>query len=498
MTSLEHSSENAAVSSLSQSAPDRQQARAAAQLLVAGLVSGLALHVLVWDRAGGSLGWFLSMMIFVACSVFLNLNEHREWRRRQWAWFAVMLVSVGMTVIRDALEVRLLMVFVMLLALGMMFYQSLGYSLTHATLIRVFGLALRMPLRMLGGVVGAVETLIQTRWHGLGQMQAIIRGLLLAMPLLLIFVGLFASADAVFSAWLDNLGDIMNALAPQTPLISFALTMVATGVLSCSVRKSECVDLPRAELQVRLPSLGREETAVLLGSLATLFVIFVVLQLSWLFGGQDLIQSRGGLTLAEYARRGFFELVVVAGLTLAVLMSVSAMQGHRGLLRVLGGIMIACVLVMLVSALHRLHLYIDQFGLTMDRLMALALALWLAFALLWFGGTVLRGRQKGFIVGLLLSGITISVLLALMNPAQRVAQVNIEHAQSRAQPLDVDYLISLGADAIVPLLSSAEGVKLTQEQSISVHEQLAFQTDNTDWRDWNRSRARAVQLLIDE
>jgi hypothetical protein len=498
MTAIEQSSQSSAGGSRSHSAPDRQQVRAALQLLVAGIVSGLTLHALVWDRAGGSLGWLLSVMTVVTFSLLLNLSDNSAWRREQFVWFAVMLVATGMTVIRDALEVRLLMVFVILLALGVMFYRTQGHSLLNATVARAFMMALRMPARMLSGIVDAVETLIQSRWQGADQIQAVARGLLLAGPLLLIFTGLFASADAVFSAWLDSLGDIMDSLAPQTPLITLTLSLAATGILACTIRKTAIADAQQGDMPTRLPRLGRVETAVLLGSLASLFVVFVVLQLSWLFGGQELIQARSGLTLAEYARRGFFELVVVAGLTLAVLMSVSAMQGHRGLLRLLGGIMIVCVLVMLLSALHRLNLYIDQFGLTMDRLMALALALWLAFALLWFAQTILRGRQEGFIAGLLIAGMTVSLALAIMNPAYRVAQVNIEHAQSRAQPLDVDYLISLGADAIVPLLSGAENVKLTLEQSISVYEQLALQTDNTDWRDWNLSRARAAQLLIDE
>ena len=496
MTTLEHASQNAADGSHRHVAPDRQQIRAAVQLLAAGLISGLALHVLVWDRAGGSLGWLLSTIIIVACSVFLNLKQDGTWRREQWVWFAVMLAAVGMTVFRDALEVRVLMVFVMLLALGVMFYRSHGHGLLDATVARALLMALRMPARMLAGIVNAVDTLIRARWHGAGRIQAIVRGVLLAAPLLLIFTGLFASADAVFSNWMDSLGDVVSALTPHTPLISFVLTIIATGLLSCTIHQPATA-AGQMDQQSRLPRLGRDETAILLGSLATLFVIFVVLQLSWLFGGQELIQARSGLTLADYARRGFFELVVVAGLTLAVLMSVSAMQGHQQLLRMLGGIMIGCVLVMLVSALHRLHLYIDQFGMTMDRLMALALVLWLAFALVCFAATVLRGSLRGFVSALLIAGIVISLALALLNPAKRVALINIAHAQSSGQMLDVDYLISLDSDAITPLLMASDSVELNADQwaRIMIQHRTDLQSGESDWRDWNASRARASMLI---
>ena len=57
--------------------------------------------------------------------------------------------------------------------------------------------------------------------------------------------------------------------------------------------------------------LGAVEAATILLVVDALFAIFVTLQLAWLFGGRDTL-AMTGLTYAEYARRGFFDLVIVA------------------------------------------------------------------------------------------------------------------------------------------------------------------------------------------
>jgi uncharacterized protein DUF4153 len=64
---------------------------------------------------------------------------------------------------------------------------------------------------------------------------------------------------------------------------------------------------------------------VALGALNLLFLAFVVVQFRYLFGGEGLVEERVGLTYAEYARHGFFELVAVSVLVLVVLLAADAL-----------------------------------------------------------------------------------------------------------------------------------------------------------------------------
>ena len=87
------------------------------------------------------------------------------------------------------------------------------------------------------------------------------------------------------------------------------------------------------------PRIGATELAVALGAVNLLFLAFVLVQLRFLFGGSGLVEQRVGLTYAEYARHGFFELVVVAVLVLPLLLGVDAVaNGTRRQVRLVRGL----------------------------------------------------------------------------------------------------------------------------------------------------------------
>src|SRR5207244_3162984 len=149
-----------------------------------------------------------------------------------------------------------------------------------------------------------------------------------------------------------------------------------------------------------------------LGLLDALFLVFVVIQLRYFFGGTDLIQRTTGLTYAEYARRGFFELVAASALVLPILLAADwavrneAPQQRRSF-RSLAGLLILLLAVVMASALERMRLYVDQFGLSEVRLYATAFMVYVAGIVGWFGWTVLRGQPRRFAFGPLVQGFAV-------------------------------------------------------------------------------------------
>src|SRR5690606_20777663 len=149
---------------------------------------------------------------------------------------------------------------------------------------------------------------------------AVLRGALLSVPLLLIFVALFSSADATFERYASGVGDLLSQDLPRHVLVVAVLGWFSTGLLACTIPQP--LSSRRERSFTRL--LGAGEAVLVLGSMVALFLVFVVLQLRYLFGGREVIEPTSGLTLAQYARRGFFELLAVAVLTMAVLHGVCA------------------------------------------------------------------------------------------------------------------------------------------------------------------------------
>ena len=109
----------------------------------------------------------------------------------------------------------------------------------------------------------------------------------------------------------------------------------------------------------------------------------MAVQAAVLFGGHDLILRTDGLTYAEHARRGFFELEAVAALALGVIAATARWArrerpADERLARALLGLLCALTLVVLASALSRLWLYVDAYGATRLRFLVQAQLLWLA------------------------------------------------------------------------------------------------------------------------
>ncbi|GGX62753.1 DUF4153 domain-containing protein [Saccharospirillum salsuginis] len=407
-------------------------------------------------------------------------------------WSAVALVAAGMMVLRDSPSLRFLLFLLLPVALSHIVMLSWGARLGRSLPVdHLYGL-LSVPARALIGGAPLLDSLRMRRGRVVPRLMGIGRGLILALPLLWIFSGLLSSADAAFNRFADQAFDwfTVSDLTSHV-VIALVLAWVVSGWLKAVLDRGH----ENLFLRLPLPRIGRDETLIVLGSLALLFGGFVVLQLSYLFGGYEAIQGVSGLTVANYARRGFFELVVIAGLTLGVLLVARAVTSSQRLYQWLALVLVGLVLVMLISAVQRFVLYIDAFGLSLDRLTVLAILLWLALTLVIFATTVLRGQFSWFASGSTLAGIAVVLLLALMNPAAWVARVNMDRAIDHQQSLDTDYLVSLGADAVPTVLDRLD--QLPQADRCTLAAELLWRwhtmiVTQPDWRVWNRAQAKAV------
>jgi hypothetical protein len=277
-----------------------------------------------------------------------------------------------------------------------------------------------------------------------------VRGALLGGFLVVPFLVLFAAADAAFAELGGRVPMPSLDSLPLRLLVFVVISLAALGLGLASRRPPE----PAKHRQH--PRLHVLEWAIPLLLLDALFAAFVAVQVTVLFGGHDHVLRTAGLTYAEYAREGFWELLTAACLTLgvvasSVVLATTPTRMSRLLLRALLGLLCALTLVVVGSAIHRLQLYEDAFGLTRLRLAAEASALWLggAFTLVLLAGLVpfVRGRFASLAVG-----VTAVALIAFSaaNPDGLIAGRNVEHWRETGQ-IDLAYLDGLSADAVPAL-----------------------------------------------
>jgi len=342
-------------------------------------------------------------------------------------------------------------------------------------------------LRLAGdAAVGPVQIAIDdVRWEEVPRGQlgehwpSVGRGVLIAAPLVLLFGSLFVAADAVFADLVGNVFDVRDPFVHVTVFVLWA--WVAAGVLRHLLSEREPVD-PKPERM-----LGTTEVAIVLGALDALFLVFVIVQLRYLFGGNTHVLETTGLTYAEYARRGFFELVVVAALALPIVLVGDALARPRRLFRALSLLLIALLGVVVASALERMRLYTDAFGLTQLRLYAAALMLTLAAMCVWAVVTVLRERRGTFAVGAVAISFAAVAALDIVNPDAVIARVNIDRHIDAGRPLDEHYLANLSEDATPTILARLERLPTPQARFLA----RSVARGDDGWRTWNWSRARA-------
>lgn len=345
-----------------------------------------------------------------------------------------------------------------------------------------------------------VEWKALSRGRGPRYAAAFLRGLILAVPLLLVFGSLLAAADAVFADLLQQ-----TLVWNVEDWLSHVLGTLFFGFLAAGFLRTALIRPPDGLPAFSRPAgggfaLGAIEAGVVLGLLNLLFLAFVLVQVRYLFGGADLVMATAGLTYAEYARSGFFELLQATALVLPVLLALhwALPEGdgaaHR-LYRGLGVPLVGLLFVVMASALQRLSLYVQEYGLTELRLYSAAFMLWLAFLFVWFLATVVRGARDRFAAGALAGGLAVLLLLHAVNPDALIARTNLARARESGR-FDVDYAASLGADALPVLAAGLEQLPAADRQALSDRLRSRYEAlPSGDWRSWNWGRSRVPQVL---
>lgn len=335
-----------------------------------------------------------------------------------------------------------------------------------------------------------------------GRALPLLRGVLIAIPILFVFAELLGAADARFADFLARIIDVDIRRVVQHVVFGGFIAWVAAGWLRGALVARQPLGVTDAVLRGSSFRLGVTELVVPLVLLDVLFVAFITFQLPYLFGGATHLREAAGLTAAEYARRGFFELVAVAALLLPLLLLANALirRDSAREVRVFRGAAfttLALLAVIMVSALQRMRLYTMYFGLTEDRIVATAVMLWLAVVFVLFATTVLRDRPRWFVLGAVLAGWATVATLAFINPAGMVVRNHVARALD-GKEVDVAYLARLGADA-APALSKALP-SLTPEIRCQLAGVLAARGEARerglpqDWRWWNASARRAFEI----
>ena len=420
------------------------------------------------------------------------------WRAGFALWVLGLLASVFALKGRGCTEYMLMMAGVALAALGVVWRDSptlyvldmlsvlcmgvltiwhgSGRSIAELSIVDTVRAGVIAVVNLLAGAFGVVassDVVPGTNEPGRGTLRAVLIGAVLAVVPLAIVTALLASSDVVFDSLLERIFTtvITDGLAHAAVMI--VLAWLATGWLRATL--GDPVD--RSIPDPRSPGLPFLSVAVGLYALLALLLSFVGTQARVLFGGAAFLRRTANLSVASYAREGFFQLILAAGVVLGTLVIAEWLLSNedapaRRHYRIVSGVLLALIATLLISSATRIWLYVDLFGLSVDRAFAGAAIVWVSGVLCAFALTTLRERSSRFMATTIVVTVAWVAMLNLANPEAIVVRVNVARAAA-GETFDATYHAHLSADALPVLLRNTD--KLTAADC------TALQTERLRW-----------------
>lgn len=350
------------------------------------------------------------------------------------------------------------------------------------------------------GLLAAIGPGVLWGWRGLrervdgsrGRLVPVVRTVLAAVVLLVVFGALFASADEAFAGLLGDMTPDVGIVDGPWRTLLFVLGLV--GALAAAHTAAAPLRWDRVTVRPGRPR-ARLEWALPLIVLDLLFAAFIAVQVAVLAGGYDDVLRETGLTYSAYARQGFWQLL---GATLLVLLVIVLARrwaprdgaGDRTLVRSVLGALCVLTLVVVASALRRMDLYVDAYGLTRLRLTVTAIEVWLGVVvvLMLVAGAV-GGRWLPRAVAA--SGAAAVLAFGLLSPDGLIAEQNVQRYE-RTGKIDIDYFQELSADAAPALDRLPDDLRACALAGIARNLEGSEPWYATSW-----SESRARDLLKD-
>lgn len=424
---------------------------------------------------GFNIGFTVSFVAFALLfSIYL---ANRTVKFRLFPWLC-MLCSLCASAVYTASSDNAVRFFLLLPAVALVFIWlvylggydvSDDYSVISAVFIGIFGSAFGSVGKSLKGVFyfGGKKS------RGAGK---ILMGIACAIPAMLILVALLRSSDAAFDGLLTKIGNSFGNFGSVIFKINVGLLFFPFAVslgLGLSKNKREqkkwCIK----------GGIDRSIVISFLSAISLVYVVYIFSQLAYFFSAFKGILPEGeDITFSSYARRGFFEMTVIAAInfiliSLAALLSKKKENGKRS--AVLNGLIVFIgmfTLLLIATALSKMFLYIGNFGMTRLRILT---SVFMVFLAVLFIAVILRAFIKKIPViktGLIAAALLLTVV-GFADVDTAVAKYNLyAYENGITETLDVEAIGDLGEGGIPTLYKIYKNKTYEYELRFTAREEL--------------------------
>lgn len=318
-------------------------------------------------------------------------------------------------------------------------------------------------------------------------LQYVFMGLIISIPIIIIILMLLSSADIVFANTLEFLwkGVVVPKNIVGTTLMTIFAFLAAYSFLAFLTKEREGGKKGRRRE-------GEPIIAITFTSLiALIYLIFSGIQVIYLFMGK--MQLQNNYTYAQYAREGFFQLVAVCLLNLALVIFCIYYYKNHKVLKVILTIISLCTYIMIASSAFRMCLYIGQYDLTFLRFFVLW-ALVVIFAMITGTIIFIIKPEFRFLKYTIVTVTSLYIIFSFSHPDYIIAKYNyVDFGFIELDRIDSDYLSELCGDAAPALLDYTEQLK--KETGLSLVNSSIINFDSYFSRIYNNGRDMNIRTF---
>ncbi len=412
-------------------------------LLFAFIVGVLTNLFILYYEPG--LGFTLAIFINLGFVLYTMKLGKRQFDRSAFIKLAIIVLLSGIYIVRNFMVFKVLTIFLL-----PFLFASLYVPFNMTQPVHIVSHLFIVLFRPFGYIHHFVQDAIKKITKGREEIKYIVYGVLIAFPFLLVVVPLLISSDLIvldmFTRFVEDIS-ISGGLIFRYIFV-LALSSFIYGHFVAEKIKNH-LNTPLADST----SIGKEPSPPTKSHLViTTFLIiingvyafYVYIQLRYLFIQAGSLPE--GISYAEYAREGFFELLTVAILNILAIIGLELLNAEkRKLQRALEEITLICTFVMSISAFYRMSLYENIYGFTVLRLLVYMFLIFLMGFILLVSIYLITYNPKVMLL-IIAYSIVFYIGSAYYNVEGHIAEKNIER-DGESDDFDFDYLLSLSPDA---------------------------------------------------
>ncbi|MBQ8204133.1 MAG: DUF4173 domain-containing protein [Clostridia bacterium] len=272
-------------------------------------------------------------------------------------------------------------------------------------------------------------------------------GLLCALPVLAIVVPLLIASDDAFRGMMTNI--FSNCISTILKTVFGVMLSVLVFTYGLSLKAGRVTKIKRGSFA----GIENIYTISFLSTISVCYLLYLFSQLAYFFSAFKGFLPNGEITYAEYARKGFFEMCIIAVINLClVFLALLLAKKENGkvcnTVKAITTFISVFTLLIIATAISKMVLYIDAYGMTVLRLTTSAFMLFLAIT---FISAILRiyTTKINIIKTALITAGCITLILGVTNVNAVCAKYNYEaYRLNKLETIDIEAIYDLGDEGI--------------------------------------------------